>query len=74
MTPLDLPVPEEVSEVSEDGEDAVAHVGEDRHQHGRFLKRLDEGTTVQAQAAAAITRCVLYLGGEEVIYTDILVI
>lgn len=48
VAPLDLPVTEEVAEVAEDGEDAVAHVGEHRHQHGRLLERLDEGPAVQA--------------------------
>lgn len=48
MAPLDLPVAEEVAEVAEDGEDAVAHVGEHRHEHGRLLVGLDEGPPVQA--------------------------
>lgn len=48
VAPLDLPVAEEVTEVAEDGQDAVAHVGEHCHQHGRLLKRLDEGPAVQA--------------------------
>lgn len=39
---------EEVAEVAEDGEDAVAHVGEHRHEHGRLLVGLDEGPPVQA--------------------------
>lgn len=51
MAPLDLPVAQEVAEVAEDGEDAVAHVGEDRHQHGRLLVGLDERPPVQAAAA-----------------------
>lgn len=51
VAPLDLPVAEEVAEVAEDGQDAVAHVGEDRHQHGRLLVGLDEGTPVQAAAS-----------------------
>lgn len=48
MAPLDLPVAEEVTQVAEDGEDAVAHVGEHCHEHGRLLVRLDEGPPVQA--------------------------
>lgn len=48
VAPLDLPVAEEVAEVAEDGEDAVAHVGEHRHQQGRLLVGLDEGPPVQA--------------------------
>lgn len=48
VAPFDLPVTEEVTQVAEDGQDAVAHVGEDRHQHGRLLKRLNEGPAVQA--------------------------
>lgn len=45
---LDLPVAEEVAQVAEHGEDAVAHVGEHGHQHGRLLEALDEGPAVQA--------------------------
>lgn len=48
MAPFDLPVAEKVSEVPEDGEYAVAHVGENSYQHGRFLERLEKGLTVQA--------------------------
>lgn len=48
VAPLDLPVAEEVAEVAEDGEDAVAHVGEHRHQHGCLLVGLNEGPPVQA--------------------------
>lgn len=51
MAPLDLPVAEEVAEVAEDGEDAVAHVGQHRHEHGRLLVGLDEGPPVQADAS-----------------------
>lgn len=45
---LDAPVAEEVPEVSEDSEDAVAHVCEHGHQQGRLLKGLQEGLLVQA--------------------------
>lgn len=47
MALLDVPVAEEVSEVAEDGEDAVAHVGEHSHQQRRLLERLHEGLLVQ---------------------------
>lgn len=50
MAPFDLPVTQEVADVAEDGEDAVAHVCEDGHQHGRLLERLDEGSAVQPAA------------------------
>lgn len=56
VAPLDLPVAQEVAEVAEDGQDAVAHVGEHGHQHGRLLEGLDEGPAVQA--AAMVRRCV----------------
>lgn len=56
VAPLDLPVAQEVAEVAEDGQDAVAHVGEHGHQHGRLLEVLDEGPAVQA--AAVVRRCV----------------
>ncbi len=58
VTPLDLPVTEEVTEVAEDGEDAVAHVGEHRHQHRRLLERFDEGSAVQV----AMMGCCMDLG------------
>lgn len=48
MAPFDFPVTEEVAEVAKDGQDAVAHVREHCHQHGRLLERFDEGPTVQA--------------------------
>ena len=48
VAPFDFPVTEKVSEVAKDGEDAVAHVGEHCHQHGRLFKRLTEGTIVKA--------------------------
>lgn len=58
VAPLDLPVTEKVAEVAEDGQDAVAHVGEHRHQHGRLLEGLDEGPPVQA----AMVCCSMDLG------------
>lgn len=45
---LDAPVPEEVSEVPEDGEDAVAHIGENRHKQRSLLKLLHKRLVVQA--------------------------
>lgn len=45
---LDAPVPEEVSEVPEDGEDAVAHIGENRHKQRSLLKLLHKRFVVQA--------------------------
>lgn len=47
VAPLDPPVTEEVTEVAEDGEYAVAHVGEHRYQHGRLFERLQKGPDVQ---------------------------
>lgn len=35
---LDVPVAKEVSEVAEDGEDAITHVGEHSHQERSLLK------------------------------------
>lgn len=55
---LDPPVTEEVAEVAEDGQDAVAHVGEHRHQHGRLLEGLDERPLIRA----AMRRCRMDLG------------
>lgn len=43
---LDLPLAEEVSQVAEDGEDAVAHVREHGHQHRGLFERLDERLAV----------------------------
>lgn len=48
VTLLDVPLAQEVSEVAEDGEDAVAHVGEHSHQQRGLLKRLHKGLLVQA--------------------------
>lgn len=48
MALLDVPLAEEVSEVAEDGEDAVTHVGEDGHQERGFFERLQVGLLVQA--------------------------
>lgn len=48
MALFNLPVAEKVAEVAKDGEDGVADVGEDCHQHGRLLKVLFKRTTVQA--------------------------
>lgn len=45
---FDLPVSEEVPEVAKDGEDAVTHVGEDGHQHGRLFKRFNERPVIKA--------------------------
>lgn len=53
MAPFNFPVTEKVSKVAKDGEDAIAHVGEYRHQHGRLFERLTKGTVVQA----AMMRC-----------------
>lgn len=58
---LHAPVAKEVSEVAEDGEDAVAHVGEHGHQKGRLLKRFRERLLVQAGVACDI----LVLGGNK---------
>lgn len=46
MAFFDPPLAEEVSQVAEDGEDAVAHVREYGHQHRGLFKRLDEGLAV----------------------------
>lgn len=51
---LDLPLAEEVSQVAEDGEDAVAHVREHGHQHGGLFKRLDERLAIKASIALAL--------------------
>lgn len=58
---LNVPVAEEVSEVAEDCEDAVAHVGEHGHQQRRLLERLHEGLLVQAGVMIRI----LLLGNEK---------
>lgn len=66
VAPLDLPVTEKVAEVAEDGQDAIAHVREHCHQHGRLLEGLDEGPPVQA----AMVCCSMDLGnmGNQKIY------
>lgn len=48
VAPFDVPVTEIVAEIAEDGQDAIAHVCEHSHQHGRLFERLDEGSAVQA--------------------------
>lgn len=45
---------QEVPQVAEDSQDAVAHVGEHGHQHGRLLKGLDQGP---ANEGAMVCRC-----------------
>lgn len=47
MALLDVPVAEEVSEVAEEGEDAVAHVGEHSHEERRLLVGFHVGLLVQ---------------------------
>ena len=54
---LDPPAAQEVPQVAEHGEDAVAHVGEDRHQQRSLLKRLHKGLVVQA----GVTHCMVVL-------------
>lgn len=48
MALLHAPVPEEVPQVPEDGEDPVAHVCEDRHKQRSLLKLLHKRLVVQA--------------------------
>lgn len=48
MALFDAPVAKEVPEVSENGEDAIAHVGEHGDQQGCLLKGFQEGLFVQA--------------------------
>lgn len=43
---FDLPLAEEVPQVAEDGEDAVAHVREHGHEHRGLFKQLDERPAV----------------------------
>ena len=56
---LDVPVAHEVAQVPEDGEDAVAHVGEHGHQQRRLLERFHEGLVVQA----GVSHHIVVLGG-----------
>lgn len=58
---LNVPVAEEVSEVAEDGEDAIAHVGEHGHQERRLLVGLLVGLLVQT----GVDRPILLLWEEE---------
>lgn len=60
VAPLQLPVAQEVPQVAEDGQDAVAHVGEHSHQHGCLLEGLREGSAVEG---AMVRRC-MDLGGQ----------
>jgi hypothetical protein len=48
MALLHAPVPEEVPQVPEDGEDPIAHVCENRHKQRSLLKLLHKRFVVQA--------------------------
>lgn len=63
MALLNVPVAEKVPEVAEDGEDAVAHVGQHGHQQRRLLIVLPKRLLVQAAAA---WRTILVLEGSKV--------
>lgn len=54
---LDVPVAQKVSEVAKYGEDAVAHVGEHRHQQRGLLKRLGKRLLIQT----GVWGCILAL-------------